>query len=65
VFRPIDLEEIDVATTAVRIGAAVGRQKRAAIQTKAAALGIKILNPKEAKIVAAVPVTEGEVTFDE
>jgi large subunit ribosomal protein L32e len=65
VFRPIDLEGIDAATTAVRIGAAVGRQKRAAIQTKAVALGIKILNPKEVKTVAAAPVIEGEVTFDE
>ena len=58
VFRPADLEEIDAATTAVRIGASVGGQKRAAIQTKAAALGIKVLNPKEAKAVVAAPVTE-------
>ncbi|MDR0439146.1 MAG: 50S ribosomal protein L32e [Methanocalculaceae archaeon] len=65
VFRPIDLEEIDAATTAARIGAAVGRQKRAAIQTKAAALGIKILNPKEIMAVVAVPVTEEEVKSDE
>jgi large subunit ribosomal protein L32e len=60
VFRPIDLEEIDVATTAVRIGAAVGRQKRVAIQTKAAALGIKILNPKEIKTVAGSASDRGE-----
>ena len=57
-FRPADLEEIDAATTAVRIGASVGGQKRAAIQTKAASLGIKVLNLKETKAAVAAPVTE-------
>ena len=44
--------------TAVRIGASVGGQKRAAIQTKAASLGIKVLNPKETKAAVAALVTE-------
>lgn len=58
VFTPAELEEIDAATTAVRIGASVGGQKRAVIQTKAAALGLKALNLKETK--AAVVSTEKE-----
>lgn len=54
IFTPAELENIDPATTAVRIGASVGGAKREVIQAKAAELGIKVLNAKQAK-VAAVP----------
>jgi len=57
IFTPSELSEIDPATTAVRIGASVGGAKRSVIQNKAIELGIKILNPKEAK-VAVTPVAE-------
>ncbi|MDU9376273.1 hypothetical protein McpSp1_08710 [Methanocorpusculaceae archaeon Sp1] len=60
VFTPAELEEIDAATTAVRIGGSVGGQKRAVMQTKAATLGIKVLNPKEAKTVVAPVVEEAK-----
>ena len=61
VFTPAELSTIDPATTAVRIGATVGGAKRSVIQNKAAELGIKILNPKEAKVAvtpAAKPAVE-------
>ncbi len=66
VFTPSELSAIDPATTAVRIGATVGGAKRSVIQNKAAEIGIKILNPKEAK-VAVTPVAKPteEVKADE
>ena len=54
VFTVAELEGIDAATTAVRIGGSVGGAKRAVIQAKAAELGIKVLNAKEAKVAAVV-----------
>lgn len=64
VFTPSELEGIDAATTAIRIGGTVGGQKRGVIQEKAEKLGIKVLNPKEAK-VAVTPVTTAPVTSEE
>ena len=54
IFTVAELEEIDPATTAVRIGGSVGGAKRAAIQAKATELGIKVLNirAEKAKAVA-------------
>ncbi len=49
VFTVVDLEKIDPATTAVRIGSFVGWAKRTSIQAKAAELGIKVLNEKAQK----------------
>ncbi len=69
VFTVAELENIDPATTAVRIGASVGFAKRNAIQAKAAELGIKVLNvkvqkPKVAKVAApaAAPAVEAPKT---
>lgn len=44
IFTVAELEDIDPATTAVRIGSSVGYAKRIKIQEKAAELGIKVLN---------------------
>ena len=57
VFTPSELIGVDPATTAVRIGGSVGGAKRSVIQNKAAELGIKILNPKDAN-VAVTPVAK-------
>ncbi|MDO5844422.1 MAG: 50S ribosomal protein L32e [Methanocorpusculum sp.] len=51
IFTIAELESIDPATTAVRIGASVGNAKRFQIQDKAKELGIKVLNVKAAKAV--------------
>ncbi|HJJ42589.1 MAG TPA: 50S ribosomal protein L32e [Methanocorpusculum sp.] len=51
VFNVKELDEIDSATTAVRIGGSVGGVKRAAIQKKAEELGIKVLNRKAEKTI--------------
>jgi len=49
VFTEKDLENLDVKTQAIRISAGVGARKRKAIQEKAAASGIKILNARVIK----------------
>lgn len=49
VFTEKDLENIDVKTQAIRISAGVGARKRKALQEKAAASGIKILNVRVIK----------------
>lgn len=59
IFTIAELESIDPATTAVKIGASVGNFKRVQIQNKAKELGIKVLNFKEAK-VAQPKVAEAE-----
>lgn len=56
VFNVAELEAIDAATTAVRIGGSVGGAKRAVIQNKAAELGIKVLNAKVANVAVAEEV---------
>jgi len=63
IFNVAELEGIDPATTAVRIGGSVGGVKRVAIQTKAAELGIKVLNirvekPKAVPAPAEAPKVE-------
>lgn len=69
VFTPGELETIDPATTAIRIGGTVGGQKRSVIQEKAEKLGIKVLNKKEAKVsvapVETAPAVTEEVKSDE
>ena len=49
VFTEKDLENIDAKTQAIRISAGVGARKRKALQEKAAASGIKILNTRVIK----------------
>ncbi|ABS55067.1 Ribosomal protein L32e [Methanoregula boonei 6A8] len=49
VFTEKDLENLDVKTQAIRISAGVGARKRKALQEKAAASGIKILNARVIK----------------
>jgi len=49
VFTEKDLENLDVKTQAIRISAGVGGRKRKAIQEKATASGIKILNARVIK----------------
>lgn len=51
-----DLEGVDAATQAIRIGATVGRKKREVIQNKAAEAKIRILNWKD----ASKPVASGK-----
>ncbi|HJJ47401.1 MAG TPA: 50S ribosomal protein L32e [Methanocorpusculum sp.] len=63
VFTTAELADVDPATTAVRIGASVGGAKRAAIQTEAEKLGIKILNKKE--IAAPVKVEAAPALVEE
>ncbi len=47
VHKPADLDAIDAATEAVRIGARVGGRKRLQIHTKADELGLRILNRRD------------------
>lgn len=42
-----ELEALDVATQAARIGGAVGMKKREQMQARAVELGLKVLNPKD------------------
>lgn len=51
VFNPGDLDALDPAQDAIRVGGSVGDRKRALIQEKAVSAGLKILNPKEIKRV--------------
>jgi large subunit ribosomal protein L32e len=54
VFTPDELNGIDPATHAIRIGASVGGRKRAIILEKANSAGLKVLNPRTVKTVAAI-----------
>lgn len=45
VHRPKDVEDVDVANQAIRIGSSVGTRKRLDIEKKAEELDIKVLNP--------------------
>jgi len=51
-----DMEGLDAATQAIRIGATVGRKKREVIQNKAAEVKIRVLNWKD----ATKPVSAGK-----
>jgi large subunit ribosomal protein L32e len=65
VFTPDELIGIDPATYAIRIGATVGGRKRAIILDKANSAGLKVLNPRKVKTVAATAATEEEVSSDD
>ena len=45
IHRPKDIEAIDAAIQAIRIGSSVGKRKRLDIERKAEELDIKVLNP--------------------
>jgi large subunit ribosomal protein L32e len=47
VFTSSDLEGLNPAEDAIRIGASVGNRKRLVIQEKALSEGLKVLNPRE------------------
>lgn len=49
VYNPKGLEGLDNETQAIRIAGSVGGKKRASIQEKAIAAGLRVLNPKERK----------------
>ena len=49
VFNPEGVEGLDSETQAIRIAGSVGGKKRAAIQEKAIAAGVRVLNPKESR----------------
>jgi large subunit ribosomal protein L32e len=57
VFTPRELEGLDPAIYAVRIGGSVGNRKRIEIQQQALSAGLKVLNQRETGI-AAVPGEE-------
>jgi large subunit ribosomal protein L32e len=65
VFTPDELIGIDPACYAIRIGATVGGRKRAIILEKANSAGLKVLNPRKVKTVAAGAVTEEEVSSND
>ncbi len=46
VYNPDDLVELTPGEVAVRIASGVGSRKREQIELKAAAMGLKVLNPK-------------------
>jgi large subunit ribosomal protein L32e len=60
IFTPTELDGIDPAVYAVRIGATVGGRKRAIIQEKAISAGLKVLNPREAKTMTRDTEAEEE-----
>jgi large subunit ribosomal protein L32e len=66
VFSPAELEGMDPAVSAVRIGGSVGGRKRAIIQEKAIAAGLKVLNPRQVVIKASSeePATKEEASDD-
>jgi large subunit ribosomal protein L32e len=59
VFTPGELEGLDPATFAVRIGGSVGTKKRMEIQQQALSAGLKVLNQKQ---IAIAETTEEEVS---
>jgi large subunit ribosomal protein L32e len=65
VFTPDELTGIDPACYAIRIGATVGGRKRAIILEKANSAGLKVLNPRKVKTVAAGAATEEEVSSND
>ena len=65
VFTPDELIGIDPACYAIRIGATVGGRKRAIILEKANSAGLKVLNPRKVKTVAAATETEEEVSSND
>jgi large subunit ribosomal protein L32e len=58
VFNLKDIDAVNPATEAIRIGATVGRKKREVIQNKAAEAKIRILNWKDASKPGAAEKTQ-------
>ena len=66
VHNPKELEGLDAATQAVRIGGAVGMKKREQMQIRAAELGLRVLNPKDASLGrAGAAAVDEEAESDE
>ena len=66
VHNPQELEGLDAATQAVRIGGAVGMKKREQMQIRAAELGLRVLNPKDASLGrAGAAAVDEEAESDE
>lgn len=59
VFSPADLDGLDPAMQAVRIGGSVGNRKRGEIQARALELGLRVLNAKD--LTPAVQPESAEV----
>jgi large subunit ribosomal protein L32e len=59
VFTPAEMEGLNPAEDAIRIGASVGNKKRQVIQEQALSAGLKVLNPRE------ITVPGEEVTGDD
>jgi large subunit ribosomal protein L32e len=55
-----ELEGLDAATQAVRIAGPVGMKKREQMQIRAAELGLRVLNPKDASMGRAAPAVDEE-----
>jgi large subunit ribosomal protein L32e len=60
VATPDELSGLDSNVFAIRIAGAVGARKRAIIQERALAEGLKVLNPHEIKAPVAKPEAEEE-----
>ncbi len=60
VSSPSEIEGLDPATTAIRIGGTVGMRKREVIQAAAIQAGLRILNPKETTKSASAGEEEEE-----
>ena len=65
VHNPQELEGLDAATQAVRIAGAVGMKKREQMQNRAAELGLRVLNPKDASMGRAAAAVDEEADSDE
>ena len=65
VFNPLDLENVDPTTHAVRIAASVGGRKRSLIQDAAAAAGIRVLNQKDVTLIKKEKPVTAESEADE
>lgn len=60
-----ELEGLDAATQAVRIAGPVGMKKREQMQLRAAELGLRVLNPKDASMGRAAPAVDEEAESDD
>ena len=65
VHNPQELEGLDAATQAVRIAGAVGMKKREQMQNRAAELGLRVLNPKDASMGKATTAVDEDAESDE
>lgn len=65
VHNPQELEGLEAATQAVRIAGAVGMKKREQMQNRAAELGLRVLNPKDASMGRAAAAVDEEEESNE